>query len=148
MATYSSRPAVARVFIGQLSCSADAVFILGTWYLYLRVLRLCMGEVCCKRTRQYCQSANLFICPSVPVFLSFSVLVSLSFSVCPLSMEHTVRISRVCFFVCLPVSPSLPLSLSSLSLSCSLSLSSLHSLSLSLSIICMFQHQYYTTITG
>ncbi len=27
------------------------VFILGTWYLNLRVLRLHMGEVCCKRTR-------------------------------------------------------------------------------------------------
>ena len=40
MATYSSRPAVARVFIGQPSCSADVVFILGMVYLYLRVLRL------------------------------------------------------------------------------------------------------------
>ncbi len=28
------------------------VFILGTWYLNLRVLRLHAGEVCCKRTRQ------------------------------------------------------------------------------------------------
>ena len=34
------------------SCSADTVFILGTWYLNLRVLRLRTGEVCCKRTRQ------------------------------------------------------------------------------------------------
>ncbi len=33
------------------SCSADMVFILGTGYLYLRVLRLRMGDVCCKRTR-------------------------------------------------------------------------------------------------
>ncbi len=29
------------------------VFILGTWYLYLRVLRLRTGEVCGKRTHQY-----------------------------------------------------------------------------------------------
>ncbi len=28
------------------------VFILGTWYLNLWVLRLHAGEVCCKRTRQ------------------------------------------------------------------------------------------------
>ena len=28
------------------------MFILCTWYLNLRVLRLCTGEVCCKRTRQ------------------------------------------------------------------------------------------------
>ncbi len=33
------------------SYSTDVVFILGTGYLYLRVLRLCTGEVCCKRTR-------------------------------------------------------------------------------------------------
>ncbi len=57
VATYSGRLEVARVYIGQCSsstalwsCSADAVFILGTWYLNLRVLRLCAGEVCCKRT--------------------------------------------------------------------------------------------------
>ena len=31
------------------SCSTDVVFILGTQYS--RVLRLCTGEVCCKRTR-------------------------------------------------------------------------------------------------
>ncbi len=30
------------------------VFILGTRYLNLRVLRLRMGEVCCKRTRHKC----------------------------------------------------------------------------------------------
>ncbi len=35
------------------SCLADSVFILGTWYLYLRVLMLCTGEVCCKCTRQW-----------------------------------------------------------------------------------------------
>ena len=29
------------------------MFILGTWYLYLRVLRLCTGKLCCKRTHQY-----------------------------------------------------------------------------------------------
>ena len=34
------------------SCSTDVVFILGMGYLYLRVLRLRTGEVCCKRTRQ------------------------------------------------------------------------------------------------
>ena len=35
------------------------MLILGTWYLYLRVLRLHRGEVCCKRT---CQYADLFPC--------------------------------------------------------------------------------------
>ncbi len=48
VATYSGRLAVARVYIRQWqwqhSCSADMVFILGTWYLYLDVLRLhCWG---------------------------------------------------------------------------------------------------------
>ncbi len=33
------------------SCSTDVVFILGMGYLYLGVLRLRMGEECCKRTR-------------------------------------------------------------------------------------------------
>ena len=49
--TYSGRPCVARVFIGSSSgsialqsCSADVVFILGTWYLYLSVLRLCTHQ--------------------------------------------------------------------------------------------------------
>ncbi len=33
------------------------VFILGTWYLYLGVLRLCTGEVLCgNRTRHFCCS--------------------------------------------------------------------------------------------
>ena len=44
---------MARVFIGRgsivvvalPSCLADAVFILGTWYLNLKVLRLRTGEV-------------------------------------------------------------------------------------------------------
>ncbi len=48
MATYSGRLAVARSFIGSgsialQSCSADAVFILGTHTLYLGVLRLHTG---------------------------------------------------------------------------------------------------------
>ncbi len=53
MATHFGRLAVAKSFIRQRQqqcSSADVVFILGTRYLYLRVLRLCMGEVCCKRT--------------------------------------------------------------------------------------------------
>ena len=36
------------------------VFILGTWYLYLRALRLRMGEVCCKRTC-HCGELSLFL---------------------------------------------------------------------------------------
>ena len=32
------------------------MFILGTWYLYLGVLRLCTGEVCGKRTRHHFHS--------------------------------------------------------------------------------------------
>ncbi len=36
------------------SCSTDMLFILGTAYLHLRVLRLHMGEVCWKHTRHMC----------------------------------------------------------------------------------------------
>ena len=50
VATYSGRPVVAKSFISSSSgsialqsCSADVVFILGTGYLYLGVLRLCTG---------------------------------------------------------------------------------------------------------
>ena len=47
---YSGKPVVARSFIASgsssialLSCSADVLFILGTWYLNLRALRLHTG---------------------------------------------------------------------------------------------------------
>ena len=47
---YRSAAAAAVVYL-LWSYSTDVVFILGTGYLYIRVLRLCTGEVCCKRTR-------------------------------------------------------------------------------------------------
>ncbi len=62
MATYSSRPAIARVrlhirlqqwqcSVALRSCSDDMVFILGTWYFNLRVLSLVPGKVYGRRTR-------------------------------------------------------------------------------------------------
>ncbi len=56
---------MARAFIGQWQqqCSSEkllswhGVFILGTWYLYLRALRLHTGEVCCKPTH-HCSYPN------------------------------------------------------------------------------------------
>ncbi len=67
MATYSGWPVVARVFIGQRQwqCSfCEAVLLrwcfLGRAYLYLGVLRMRTGEVCCKHTRHSVNTNGVF----------------------------------------------------------------------------------------